>query len=230
MFKEKIRGYAVVDYRRLLFMRAAILFFVVFAGLLLFRSYTAGLAGKSEAAPAPYERRVPTDSLSFQKMKDAVLDWMKRNSEMPDEILAHIYDEAAVNPNSDLLLAICKVESNFNPSIKSPREALGLMGIRPDVWLSELKDRKILQSRRDLYLIRTNLASGAYVLQKYLMRRGKLEEALNDYVGGDPDYVKKVVQALGEIYKARMLYAGSHAATVAEADVGKGEVRTQPEG
>ena len=223
MFKEKIRGYAVVEYRRLLFMRAAILFFVVFAGLLLIRSYTTGLAVQGEAAPISSERRVSTNSLSLQGMKGAVLQWMKRNSEMPDEILSSIYDAASGNPNSDLLLAICKVESNFNPNIKSEREALGLMGIRPAVWLSELKDRKILQSRRDLYLIRSNLASGAYVLQKYLMKRGRLADALNDYVGGDPDYVKRVVQALGEIYEARMLYAGSHSATVAEAGTGKGE-------
>src|SRR5512135_3918866 len=101
MLKEKIRGYAVVEYRRLLFMKAAILFFVVLAGLLLIRSYTAGLAGKSEAAPATSEHLSPANSFFLQGMKDAVLNWMKRNSEMPDEILAHIYDEAAENPNSD---------------------------------------------------------------------------------------------------------------------------------
>jgi soluble lytic murein transglycosylase-like protein len=230
MWKEKIRGYAIVEYRRLLFLRAVILFFVLFAALLLIRSYTTGLSTQSEAAPALSEHRVLADSLPFQGMKDAVLEWMKRSSEMPDEILSRIYDEASGNPNSDLLLAICKVESNFNPNIKSHKEALGLMGIRPAVWLSELKDRKILQSRRDLYLIRTNLASGAYVLQKYLMKRGKLEEALNDYVGGDPDYVKRVVQALGEIYEARMLYAESHAATMAEVGVGKDGVRNPSEG
>lgn len=224
MWKEKIRGYALVEYRRLLLMRAAIVFFVLCAALLLIRFYTVGLARQGEAAPISYERHARPDNLPLRVMKNAVLQWMKRNSEMPEEILSLIYDEASGNPNSDLLLAICKVESNFNPNIKSDREALGLMGIRPAVWLSELRDRKIAQSRRDLYLIRTNLASGAYVLQKYLMRRGKLADALNDYVGGDPDYVKRVVQALGEIYEARMLYAGSHSATIAEADKGKGEV------
>jgi hypothetical protein len=224
MWKEKIRGYAIVEYRRLLFMRAAIVFFVLCVGLLLIRFYTAGLARQGEAAPISYERHARKDSLSLQVRKGAVLQWMKRNSEMPEEILSLIYDEASGNPNSDLLLAICKVESNFNPIIKSNREALGLMGIRPAVWLSELKDRKILQSRRDLYLIRINLASGAYVLQKCLTKRGKLADALNDYVGGDPDYVTRVVQALGEIYEARMLYAGPHSATIAEAVRRKGEI------
>jgi len=222
MWKEKIRGYAVIEYRRLLLMRAAILLFVLCAGLLLIRSYTAGFAAQGEAASIYSKRLISPGNLHLQGMKNAILDWMKRNSEMPDEILSRIYDEASEIPNSDLLLAICKVESNFNPIIKSNRDALGLMGIRPDVWLAELKDRRILQSRRDLYLTRINLVSGAYVLQKYLMRRGKLEEALNDYVGGDPDYVKKVVQALGEIYKARMLYAESHPASIARAGTGKG--------
>jgi hypothetical protein len=68
-----------------------------------------------------------------QSMKDAVVDWMKRNSEMPDEILSRIYDMASATPNGDLLLAICKVESNFNPNIRSQRDALGLMGVRPGV-------------------------------------------------------------------------------------------------
>lgn len=229
MWKEKIRSYAIVGHRRLLFMRAAILFFASCAALLLIRSYTTRLAAQSDAASGYSEYQVLSGKPSLQGMKDAVLDWMKKSSEMPDEILSHIYDAASVNPNSDLLLAICKVESNFNPNIKSRGGAFGLMGVRPDVWLAELKDRRILQSKRDLYLIRTNLKSGTYVLQKYLMRRGKLEEALNDYVGGDPDYVRKIVQALGEIYVARMLYAESHTAAIAEAEADKRASRTPPE-
>ena len=227
MWKEKIRGYAVVEYRRLVFMRAAILFFVLLAALLLIKSYTADLSVQSEAAAADSGHQVRPVEPYVQNMKDAILDWMKRNSEMPDETLSRIYDAASANPNGDLLLAICKVESNFNPHIRSQRDALGLMGVRPGVWLAELKERGILQSRRDLYLIRTNLASGAYILQKYLVKRQKLEEALNDYVGGDPGYVKRIVQSLGEIYEARMLYAEAHPAALAKADAASGGA--QPE-
>jgi soluble lytic murein transglycosylase-like protein len=236
MWKEKIRGYAIVEYRILLLMRAAILFFVLFAVLLLIRSYMAGVAAQSEAAPISSEYQAPPDSLRVEDVKeavgvkDAVLEWMRKNSEMPDEILLRVYEEASANPNSDILLAICKVESGFNPNIKSQKEALGLMGVRPAVWLAELRQRGILQSKRDLFLIHANLAAGAYVLQKYLVRKGKLEEALNDYVGGDTDYVRRVVQALGEIYTARMLYAESHPATLAKADREKGGARTPPEG
>ncbi|MDA8432621.1 MAG: hypothetical protein M0Z60_06630, partial [Nitrospiraceae bacterium] len=123
MWKEKISGYAIVEYRRLLLMRGAIAFLVMLAALQAVRSYTGYFAAKSEAAPVVEEAR--QDDSSLQGMKAAVLDWMKRNSEMPDAILSQVYDEASANPNADLLLAVCKVESNFNPNIRSDKDALG---------------------------------------------------------------------------------------------------------
>ena len=222
MWKEKIGGYAIVEYRHLLFMRAAIAVLVLFVVLQLVRSQVTDFAAKSEAAPAQAEEPARQEDAAADGMKAAVLDWMKKNSEMPDVILSRVYDEASAHPNSDLLLAVCKVESNFNPNIRSDKNALGLMGVRPAVWLGELKERGILQSRRDLYLIPSNIAAGAFVLQRYLLRRGKLEEALNDYVGGDSEYTGRIVQALGEIYTARMLYAESRSSALAKADQEKG--------
>jgi soluble lytic murein transglycosylase-like protein len=122
---------------------------------------------------------------------------------MPEEILLEIYREAVNNINSDLILAICVVESNFNPGVKSKKGAIGLMGIIPGAWLDELKAQGIVREKKDLYQISNNIASGAYVLQKYLSRTKTLEKALIDYVGGDPDYARKVMKALGELYLAK---------------------------
>jgi soluble lytic murein transglycosylase-like protein len=132
-----------------------------------------------------------------------VLEWMKNNSKMPEHVLADIYRAAVSNGNSDLILAICLVESNFNPNVKSDKGAIGLMGILPQAWLDELQAQGIVQNKNDLYHIPTNIAAGAYVLQKYLSNAKTLERALINYVGGDPAYVRKVLKALRELYLAK---------------------------
>ncbi len=138
-----------------------------------------------------------------QEINPVILAWMKNNSGMPEEVLSDIYRAAVSNVNSDLILAICMVESHFNPNVKSEKGAIGLMGILPRAWLDELKAQGIVREKEDLYQISCNIASGAYVLQKYLSRTKTLEKALIDYVGGDPDYVRRVMKALGELYLAK---------------------------
>lgn len=131
--------------------------------------------------------------------RSSVIRWMKINSEMPEQVLSNIYDTALQSMHPDLVLAICMVESNFNPWTRSHKGAIGLMGVRPAVWLKELKTHGIVHGKRDLYLVSKNIASGAYVLGKYIARSGDVKQALFDYVGGDYDYVGKVLQAVGEI-------------------------------
>jgi soluble lytic murein transglycosylase-like protein len=138
-----------------------------------------------------------------EEMNPVVLEWMKNNSGMSEEVLSDIYRAAVQNGNSDLILAICVVESNFNPGVKSEKGAIGLMGISPRAWLDELKAQGIVREKKDLYHISKNIASGAYVLQKHLSKNKTLERALIDYVGGDPAYVRKVMKALGELYLAK---------------------------
>ena len=135
-----------------------------------------------------------------EAVNPVVLKWMKNNSGMSEQVLSDVYRAAVNNVNADLILAICVVESNFNPNVKSEKGAIGLMGILPRAWLEELKAEGIVQEKEDLYQISANISSGAYVLQKYLSRTKTLEKALNGYVGGDPEYVHKVMKALGELY------------------------------
>lgn len=135
--------------------------------------------------------------------KQAVLRWMKENSEMPEQVLSKIYNVAVNSVNPDLILAICLVESNFNPHVESEKGAIGLMGIMPDVWLEELKAHGIVREQEDLYTISSNINSGAYVLERYLARTNNLREALSRYAGGDPAYATRVLRMLGEISRAR---------------------------
>jgi len=135
--------------------------------------------------------------------KQAVLDWMGDNSAMPYHVLAKIYNAAAETGNRDLILAICLVESNFNPHLESDKGAIGLMGIMPDVWLGELKAQGIIKEKGDLYKISGNIAAGAYVLATYLSETNDLRQALTRYVGGASWYATRVLHAQRKIELAR---------------------------
>ncbi|MDA8432455.1 MAG: transglycosylase SLT domain-containing protein [Nitrospiraceae bacterium] len=122
---------------------------------------------------------------------------------MPEQVLERIYSAAMDNVNADLVLAICLVESNFNPHVESEKGAMGLMGIMPTVWLEELKAHGIVRERDDLLTISSNIKSGGYVLGRYLARTNNLREALSLYAGGDPAYAVRVLRMLGEITQVR---------------------------
>ena len=135
--------------------------------------------------------------------RQAVLDWMGENSAMPDQVLAKIYNAAAGTADRDLILAICLVESNFNPHLESNKGAIGLMGIMPGVWLEELKAQGIIREKEDLYKISGNIAAGAYVLATYLSETKDLSQALTRYVGGASWYATRVLKARRKIELAR---------------------------
>ncbi len=144
-----------------------------------------------------------TVAYGAEEINPVILEWMKNNSRMSEKVLTDIYRAAVNNGNADLILAICLVESNFNPSVKSNKGAIGLMGISPGAWLDELQAQGIVRHKDDLYQIPKNIAAGAYVLQKYLSNAKTFERALINYVGGDPAYVRKVLKALRELYLAK---------------------------
>lgn len=194
MLKSRLKGYVIVEYKWVFWAKFVALCFCIAAG------YVAVYALTDFSKPAN-----AVEDEGVDEVKLVVMDWMKANSEMPEQVLSAIYDEAVKHPHTDLILAICAVESNFNPNAKSSKGAIGLMGILPAVWLNDLKENGIIRSKRDLYLMSKNIASGVHILKKYLSRSNNLTKALMDYVGGDPNYVNKVLKAMGEIYLAKML-------------------------
>jgi soluble lytic murein transglycosylase-like protein len=201
MMKDMMKGYMLVKYQWVLLTKlvAWCLFVIIGLGVVFV------LTGSEKSAKADVPVAVVRhDAWDVNKAaKPAILQWMRNKSEMPEQILSNIYDAAVKSSNPDLIIAVCLVESSFNPNAKSSKGAMGLMGIVPKVWLDELKKQGIVKERRDLYMIPHNIASGAYVLGKYLSTTNNLEKALLQYVGGDPYYPGKVMQALGEIYLAR---------------------------
>lgn len=138
--------------------------------------------------------------VTIDSNKSKYINWMYKHSNMPKEVLDTIYAETIKHSYKELLLAIMKVESNFNPMSKSSNGAVGLMQVMPKVWIKELKKQNIITTKRDLYLIADNIQAGNYILIKYLKETKKLETALYRYVGKDSKYVSKVLTTLGQLY------------------------------
>ncbi|MEJ2697269.1 MAG: transglycosylase SLT domain-containing protein [Candidatus Sulfobium sp.] len=135
--------------------------------------------------------------------RQAVLHWMAENSAMSDNVLSDIYGTAANTAHRDLILAVCLVESNYNPRAVSDKGAMGLMGIMPGIWLDELQTQGIVRKREDLYKIANNIAAGTYVLERYISRTGNLRKALIRYEGGDAWYATRVLKAMNKISLVR---------------------------
>jgi soluble lytic murein transglycosylase-like protein len=200
MVKNMIKDRMDVKYKQVSPLQYLLLVLMVITGLALV--YTVTVPGR----PAKVRNQVSLTG-SGADVQDAtnqaVLQWMKKNSDMPEQVLSKIYSVARNSVNTDLILAICLVESNFNPVVESNKGAIGLMGIMPDVWLEELKEQGILKRQEDLYTISSNINSGIYVLEWYLARTNNLRKALSQYAGGDPSYATKVLRMLGEISRTR---------------------------
>ncbi|MBI5640784.1 MAG: transglycosylase SLT domain-containing protein [Nitrospirae bacterium] len=154
-----------------------------------------------EQAKTRYLSFLHANSEEMTKMK--VVGWMAKNSAMPEHVLTKIYNAAALTGNRDLILAICLVESNFNPEAESSRGAIGLMGIMPGIWEKELKELGIIKEKNDLYRISGNIAAGSHVLSSYLSETNDLRKALSRYVGGASWYATKVLQAQKQIRLAQ---------------------------
>lgn len=200
MVKNIIKDRMEVKFKQVSPVQYLLLGLVVILGLALV--YTAAVPGKP--ADVAYQVSLNGSGADVQDATNqAVLQWMKKNSAMPEQVLSKIYSVAKNSVNTDLILAICLVESNFNPVVESNKGAIGLMGIMPSVWLEELKEQGIVKRQEDLYSISSNINSGIYVLEWYLARTNNLRKALSQYAGGDPSYATKVLRMLGEISRTR---------------------------
>lgn len=200
MLKDKMREFVKVRYKQLLPIQYILLIPVVMISLALV------YAVKVPDGPAKvnYPASLNRSSVDMKEMtKQAILGWMKENSEMPEQVLMKIYNVAMNSVNADLILAICLVESNFNPHVESEMGAIGLMGIMPSVWLAELQAQGIVKVKEDLYKISNNIESGAYVLDRYLEKTNNLRAALSRYAGGDSSYATKVLRMMKKISLTR---------------------------
>ncbi|RLB03999.1 MAG: hypothetical protein DRG59_10920 [Deltaproteobacteria bacterium] len=131
------------------------------------------------------------------------VSWVMKHSKLSKGTAQRIVHEAHKGEYPTLILAICKVESHFNPNAVSSAGAIGLGQIMP-LWIPKLKEAKIVTSRGDLFDIATNIKATRFILRYLSEREKSLIRVLYRYYGKrDRQYVRKVLLAVGEIVYAR---------------------------
>ncbi len=139
----------------------------------------------------------------------------KANPKVYDELANHIAKAVYIvadknNIPADLLIAIMRTESNFDPFAVSSMDAKGLMQIRlfnkkgKSIWYSELKDAGVLKGKYDIYDPMINAESGSYILAGYMEKEGSLVKAFGRYSGNAVGYADKVACSLGAIRMAQI--------------------------
>ena len=141
-----------------------------------------------------------TENGSLTGKHDVYIDWiLNKSCKISRSMAADIYNAAMSIENGLLLIAMAESESSFNPTAISPKGAVGLNQIMPDIWIEELREQKIIQEKRDLFDYRANLIASNYILTKYYKLTGSWKKALIKYVGGSESYAKDVLANYGEL-------------------------------
>lgn len=130
--------------------------------------------------------------------KIGLASWCKDEAhpKAKDEDIDYIVNYVSKKKNPLLLVSIIKNESRFLKTAVSKHKAVGLMQIRPGVWMPELRKEfpGDIKNRADLFKIKNNIDAGEFILNKYLEETGSLSKALVKYSGGSRQYAKRVLK------------------------------------
>ena len=105
------------------------------------------------------------------------------------ELVFHYAEKYSVP--AELVFAVIKAESDFDPNAKSHVGAIGLMQLLPSTaeWLAEehLNESPLLVS---LYIPSTNIRYGVYYLQYLFSKFGSWEKAIIAYNWGEGNFLR----------------------------------------
>ena len=108
------------------------------------------------------------------------------------------------NLEHTLVLAIIEGESNFNKSIKSSANAVGLMQVIPKYHQETIKkavNENTTTKSNSIYDIENNIASGTNIIRQYINKYKNIPIALQAYRGqhNNMQYAKKILNFQQEI-------------------------------
>lgn len=97
-----------------------------------------------------------------------------------------------------LIAALIRVESSFDPSVRSPKGAIGLMQVLPSTarYVAKVRGRPYVQE--NLYRPVHNIDVGTYYLRRLRDRYGRIEYALAAYNGGEANVDRWLSEGLGQ--------------------------------
>lgn len=101
------------------------------------------------------------------------------------------------NVNPDIVISLMAVESNFNYSIVSNKNAIGLMQVVYKYWKDDPGFKEIIRKEHELFDPELNIQAGCYILS-VLKERNKNDRRkyLNAYYGAAGHY-ERVVNVYG---------------------------------
>jgi len=144
---------------------------------------------KTEVALNRTEKQI--SKMDFYAFKARAL---RKNDPIFNKIVNTVFEKSKkYGFHPDLVLALIKVESNFNPYAMSPAGAYGLMQVNYSVWKNHLKI-----NQRKIFNIEYNIELGLKILKTYYKETGgNLRKALhlynNGYLYNNRKYVTQVI-------------------------------------
>lgn len=152
----------------------------------------------SENSTSENSSNINNENLNFKPIhntiKNEVVEDVSKLSKM--ERIDKAVDKASKQYGIDknLIRAIIKVESNFNPNTKSSAGAMGLMQLMPE----NVKYYKV----KDPYNIEENIDAGTRHIKDYIeMFDGNLEMGLMAYNAGPGTMSRRGVKSPADLYK-----------------------------
>ena len=142
-----------------------------------------------------------------EEAKKKLIKWILRYEKAYPQLAKDVVEYLIQNSSHPLLtLSIIAVESSFVVQATSKTGAIGLMQVQPQYWLKELKKKRIVNEKKELYDPIKNIQAGELILDQYLKDCKTLEGAISKYFTGScrsrksNKYKFKVLKTLGELY------------------------------
>lgn len=143
---------------------------------------------------------------SFNKLENYIVNKYKNVSKSDARNIVKTSYQYAQKRNLEhtLVLAIIEGESNFNKSIKSSANAVGLMQVIPKYHQETIKkavNENTTTKSSSIYDIENNIASGTNIIRQYLDKYKSIPRALQAYRGqhNNTKYARKILNFQQEI-------------------------------
>ena len=121
---------------------------------------------------------------------------LSRNRKVYPKLAAEITDyileySEKYSIKSAIVVSVMDVESTYNYSVVSDKEAIGLMQVVYKYWKDDQDIKEFIKQEKDLFDPELNIRAGCLILSKLKKQHKDIKKYLNAYYG-EPGYFEKV--------------------------------------